>query len=192
MRPGMRTAILAAMHFDDSQIGPYLIAALAVFVVYRRLRRTFGRQALRPRRMGIRIALFAAIGCSILPLSFRSTDFLAAILGGAAAGAALGVWGAKHTRFETYGGALHYVPHTYTGIAVSLLFLGRVVYRVTDLYAPGHSPGFASAGIVTSPLTVGLLLVLVGYYVCYYGLVLWRSRHLKPEDLEIPPVATPP
>jgi hypothetical protein len=32
--------------------------------------------------------------------------------------------------FATYKERLHYMPHTYAGIAVSLLFLGRLVYRL--------------------------------------------------------------
>jgi hypothetical protein len=187
------------MHSDYSQIGPYLIAMLAVFVLYRRFRRNFGRQVLRPKRMVIRTVLFAVIGGSLLPLALRSTDFLAAIIAGGAVGAILGIWGAKRTRFETFGGALHYVPHTYTGIAVSLLFLGRLVYRIVQLYANGHvpadvvsagpSPGFASSSMVRSPLTLGLFFILIGYYACYYGLVLWKSKHLTAKDTELPSTA---
>jgi hypothetical protein len=31
---------------------------------------------------------------------------------------------------------------------------------------------------------VGILSVLIGYYVCYYSWVLWKSKHLKAEDIE--------
>jgi uncharacterized membrane protein YuzA (DUF378 family) len=51
-----------------------------------------------------------------------------------------------------------------------------------------------AAVIGCSPLTVGIFYVLVGYYVCYYSLVLWKSKHLKPEDIEsapAPAVAAP-
>jgi hypothetical protein len=43
--------------------------------------------------------------------------------------------------------------------------------------------------MVKSPLTVGLLYVLIGYYVCYYGLVLRKSKQIKPEDMETAPAA---
>jgi hypothetical protein len=43
--------------------------------------------------------------------------------------------------------------------------------------------------MVRSPLTLGLLFVLIGYYVCYYSLVLWKSKQIKPEDIEVAPVA---
>jgi hypothetical protein len=187
------------MQPDFSQLGPYVIAALVVFAVYRRLRRSFGRQPLRPRRMTIRIVLLAVIGCALMPAALRSGQFLAAELAGVALGIALGLWGAKRTRFLMSGERLHYVPHTYTGIAVSLLFLGRLAFRLVQVYSgshpsqaayanavPGADPaqGLTTGSMVQSPLTVGLLYVLIGYYLCYYGLVLWKSKHLKAEDIE--------
>ena len=44
--------------------------------------------------------------------------------------------------------------------------------------------------MVQSPLTVGILFVLIGYYLCYYGWLLWKSKHIAPEDLEA--AAAPP
>jgi hypothetical protein len=188
------------MNQDFSQIAPFLFAALVVFAVYRRLRRTFGRQPLRPKRMALRMVILAAIGASFLPLALRSVQFMSAELVGAALGVALGLWGAQRTRFQLYGERLHYLPHTYTGIAVSLLFLGRLVFRFIQLYAGAPAlrgayaadpaQGFAPATMMRSPLTVALFFVLVGYYVCYYGLVLWKSKHLKAGDIEVASAAT--
>jgi hypothetical protein len=185
---------------DFSPIAPFLFAALVVFAVYRRLRRTFGRQPLRPGRMTLRIVILAIIAASFLPLALRSVQFMSAELVGAALGIALGLWGAQRTRFQMYSERLHYLPHTYTGIAVSLLFLGRLVFRFVQLYsgAPAlrgaydanPAQGFAPATMMRSPLTVALFFVLVGYYVCYYGLVLWKSKHLKTEDIEVSSTAT--
>jgi threonine/homoserine/homoserine lactone efflux protein len=48
--------------------------------------------------------------------------------------------------------------------------------------------------MVQSPLTVGILFVLIGYYLCYYGWLLWKAKHIAPEDLETaagPPPAAP-
>ena len=192
------------MHPDFSRIGPFLLAALVVFAVYRRFRRNFGRQPLRPARMSIRIVLLAVIGCCLLPTALRSAQFFSAEVAGAALGIGIALWGAQRTRFQMYQGRLHYVPHTYTGIAISLLFLGRLVFRFVQVYAGYHaavdqtqsaaggplasttyaSQGFIPGDMVRSPLTLGILFVLVGYYVCYYSRVLWRSKHLKTEDIE--------
>jgi hypothetical protein len=185
---------------DFSQIAPLLFAALVVFAVYRRLRRTFGRQPLRPRRMTLRMVILAILALSFLPLALRSMQFMSAELVGAALGIALGLWGAERTRFQMYGERLYYLPHTYTGIAVSLLFLGRLVFRFVQIYAgapalrgsyaANPAQGFAPAAMMRSPLTVALFFVLVGYYVCYYGLVLWKSKHLKTEEIEVASAAT--
>jgi hypothetical protein len=195
------------MQPDFSQFGPYLIAALVVFAIYRRLRRSFGRQPLSPRRMTVRIVLLSIIACALLPLALRSVQFLTAELLGAALGVGLGVWGAERTRFVMFRGKLHYVPHTYTGIAVSLLFLGRVVFRLVQAYSTMHAAhavhasvvnaadsasGFGPPGMVRSPLTVGLFFVLMGYYVCYYGLILRKSKQLNAADVEVIPVAATP
>jgi hypothetical protein len=85
------------------------------------------------------------------------------------------------------------VPHTYTGIAVSLLFLGRFVYRFVQAYTGTHavnaaglgsaSPAFSSASMLQSPLTVGLFFVVAGYYVCYYSVVLWKSKRVIAEEV---------
>lgn len=48
----------------------------------------------------------------------------------------------------------------------------------------GPSQGFAPPSMVQSPLTVGIFFVLVGYYLCYISLMLWKSKHLKPVDME--------
>jgi hypothetical protein len=182
------------MQPDFSQIGPFLFAALVVFAIYRRFRRNFGRQQLRPGRMTLRLVLLTAVSCALLPLALRSAQYLSAEIAGAALGIALGIWGAQRTRFMMYGGRLHYVPHTYTGIAVSLLFLGRLAFRVVQVYAGTHpmhdadpadpSFAFAPASMVRSPLTVGIFFVLASYYGWYYGWVLWKSRHLDAEDIE--------
>jgi hypothetical protein len=182
------------MQSDFSQIGPFLFAILVVFAVYRRLRRSFGRQLLRPTRLTIRVVLFTVMVCALMPLALRSQQYLGAEILGLALGIGLGVWGAQRTRFLMVGERLHYVPHTYTGITVSLLFLGRLVYRIAQAYTAAHTvPGtypsdpsqaMGPVSMVRSPLTVGIFLVLAGYYLYYYGWVLWKSKHLKAEDIE--------
>jgi hypothetical protein len=192
------------MQPDFSQIGPFLFAVLVVFAIYRRFRRSFGRQPLRPTRMRVRMVLLTFLVCLLLPAALRSTQFLAAELIGAALGVALAVWGAQRTRFLTQGGQLYYVPHTYTGIAVSLLFLGRLVYRLVQIYDGAHPSraaitvaanaqasaaadpmqAFVPASMLRSPLTLGTFFVLAGYYLYYYGWVLWKSKHLEAADTE--------
>jgi hypothetical protein len=155
---------------DYSRIWPWIFAVLIPLMIYRRLRRSFGRQPLRPTRMTVRMIILAALGASLAPAALRSTGFLAGEAAGAAFGAALALWGAKRTRFLTQNAQLYYVPHTYAGIAVSLLVVGRIAYRFVQVYSargfvpagagPGDSPvGAAPASMVQSPLTVGIFFV---------------------------------
>jgi hypothetical protein len=184
------------MKADFAQIGPFLIAALAVFVIYRRLRRSFGQQLLRPVRMQVRSAILLIVGCLLLPVALRSTAFLSALLVGLAGGVALALWGAARTRFLKIDNQLFYVPHTYTGIAVSSLLVGRLVYRLVLTYdgptathgagTDSGSQAFAAASMLHSPLTAGLFFVVVGYYVCYYSVVLWKSKRVIAEEVTRP------
>jgi hypothetical protein len=104
-------------------------------------------------------------------------------------GVALGLWGAKHTRFEWHQGKLHYIPHTYAGLIVFALFLGRMLYRLLAIWQSGGATGDPAAGaspfgqLSHNPLTLGVFFVLIGYFVCYYGFVLKEFKQGKREDL---------
>jgi hypothetical protein len=173
------------MPHNLSPLGSLLFAVAIVYVVYRRFRRTFGRQPLRPTRMGIRIGLLIVVSCLLAPAALRSAAFLAAMISGLGIGIALAAWGASRTRFSREGAQLYYLPHTYTGVAVSLLFLGRFAYRLILAYS-GSPPSPVAAGrlgadqpftsMVQSPLTLAMFFVLAGYYVYYYIAVLRRSK----------------
>ena len=162
------------MEDHSSQIKGLLVAALLIFAVYRRLRRSFGRQRLRPVSLQVRIGLMLLIAALLATSARLGAAYVEAMAAGLVAGIALAIWGASQTRFERDGTQLFYVPHTYTGILVSLLFVGRLAYRFVQGY--GQT---TLAGTLNSPLTVGLFFVLVGYYVCYYSLVLWNSRSMR-------------
>jgi hypothetical protein len=159
-------------------------AALLAYVIYRRFRRNFGRQLLSPRRMAWRIALLSAVGAVVLPTAMRSGAFLSAGVGGVLIGISLGVWASRRTRFERRDDALYYFPHTYTGIAVFALFLGRIAYRIVESRTSSGAAASNPGSLVQSPLTLGMFLVLVGYYVYYYSAILLKSRHIESADLE--------
>jgi hypothetical protein len=186
------------MNLDISHlVGTTLTFGLVLFIIYRRFRRLFGRQQLRRGWMIFRVALLSVIGALLLIPSFFSQELAMALIAGVAIGVGLGIWGAKHTRFEGHDGVLYYIPHTYAGMVVSALFLGRIVYRIvvasrsamsvaaTDPnLGPGDFGGFGS--LYHNPITFFVFFILIGYYVYYYSYVLWESKHLKPEDYEKP------
>jgi hypothetical protein len=174
---------------DYSRILPWVFALLIPLALYRRFKRTFGRQPLIRARLIARIAIFLVIA---MLLTVSARHFILQELGGLLAGAALALWGASRTRFEIENGRRYYIPHTYTGIAVTLLFVGRLIYRLAQTsgaLAPAGdtAPAAGPQAAMQSPLTLGIFFVLIGYYVCYYSWVLWKSRHITAVDLEVPP-----
>jgi hypothetical protein len=179
------------MQPDLSRIWAFLVAALVVWLVYRRFRRNFGQQPLRPAAMRARIVILLIVGCLLTPAALRSNAFLLATLSGVMIGVVLALWGARRTRFLRIGNQIYYVPHSYTGAVISLLFLGRIVYRLFQVYgqmpagqlgALGAARNPSPLGMVNSPLTLGLYFVLMGYYVCYYAIVLRNSKSAATEQ----------
>jgi len=105
------------------------------------------------------------------------------VLGGLAAGltcgAVLGYVGLRHTRFEVTSAGRYYTPHTYMGLAVTALFVGRLIYRFLSVYDGTVPAGAAARGFgayQANPFTLAAFGVLVGYYVLYYLGVLQRTR----------------
>jgi hypothetical protein len=173
-----------------SRIWPWIFALLVALMVYRRFRRNFGRQPLRTTLMTVRTAILIVLAAVLAPVALRGIAYAAAAAAGAAAGVSLALWGASRTRFVRDGGRLFYIPHTYTGIAVSALVLGRLAYRFVSIYPSGEAAPGAPSAMVQTPLTLGLFFVLIGYYVCYYGRVIWKSKRITAADLEAPPPAS--
>ncbi|MEO6918241.1 MAG: hypothetical protein ABI171_04245 [Collimonas sp.] len=155
------------------------IAALVVWRLYSRVRRMVGRQKMSHTRTWIRIAFFSLLIVALLLASAVHPMHAAALLGGAVAGAALGWYGIRLTRFEQTPEGLFYTPSLHLGIALSGLFIGRLIYRGVLLYsASSVAPdAFPSAEFAGSPLTLLIFGILAGYYVVYaIGLLLWRRR----------------
>jgi hypothetical protein len=155
---------------------PIVAAVLVPFVlwrVYQRVRRLMVRQRSQPWRHWIAVVLFplllAALGIAALahPLA------LAGMAAGVAAGAALGMAALRTTVYERVGADFYYTPNARIGIVVSLLFVGRLLYRGYEFYVlkAAQPQDFAS-----SPLTLLVFGVLAGYYTAYAsGLLRWRK-----------------
>jgi hypothetical protein len=160
----------------DPRITPYLIAALVAWGIYRRLRRSFGRQRVREGLMWLRIGILTVIATAVAVSAAHDVKILAALAAGIAGGAVLGYVGLRHTKFEVQSDGRFYTPHTYIGIAVSALFLGRLLYRFLSVYGGALPSHGYTATYQANPLTLATLGAVVGYYVSYYLGVLQRTR----------------
>ena len=164
---------------DPKLLTPVLIAALVIFGVYRRVRRSFGRQAVNVTRIWIRVAILIVVGVLAAAAALRGPGTLSALVGGLACGAGLAYIGLRHTQFEVTEEGRFYTPHTYIGIFVTAVFLGRLLYRLQILYpglqAAPPAQNWADA-YQRSPLTLAIFGMLVSYYVLFYLGVLHQSR----------------
>lgn len=155
---------------------PYLIVVpLVLWRLYRRVKRNIGRQHLTKWRPWLTMTLFPAIVILISLGALAQPLRLAALAAGIVSGAVLGVFGTRHTKFENTPEGLFYTPNAHIGIALSVLFAARVVYRMIQLYSidPNAQPN--PADFASSPLTLSIFGLLAGYYVTYaIGLVRYR------------------
>ncbi len=167
---------------DPKLLTPILIAALVAWGVFRRVRRTFGRQPVHPRRMWFRMAVLALAGVIVFASSAaRSTGLLQAVVAGVIGGAALAIVGLRYTQFEVTSEGHFYTPHTYIGLAVTALFLGRLLYRFLYLSAGTQAMAGANqdfAAYQRNPLTIGISAAFIAYYVIFYAGVLLKTRGL--------------
>jgi hypothetical protein len=66
------------------------------------------------------------------------------------------------------------------GIALSLLFVARIAYRVVEVYGVGTRQGMTTPDFFHSPLTLLVFGFLAGYYMAYaVGLLRFRWARLK-------------
>jgi hypothetical protein len=165
---------------DSRLVTPYLIAALIMWGLYRRMRRSFGRQRVRDGFMWFRIGILVLAAVFIGVQVAREVDVLGILAAGIACGAVLGYFGLRHTKFEVTSEGRFYTPHTYIGLAVSALFIGRLLYRFLGSYnglVPPATTGQDLASIYRhNPLTLAIIGALLGYYVLYYAGVLLRTK----------------
>ena len=182
-----------AMHAH--YIVPVLVVLFILWRIYVRMRRSFGRQRVQPRRMTVRITLLALIGILVLGAS-PNLWALGAVLAGAACGALLGLLGLRHTQFQSTSEGRFYTPHTYIGLSVTALFLGRLVYDALlfshDMQAFSAGPTALLAAEQSNPLTLALSGAVIAYYLTYYFGVLRRSRQAAPGAPVIPTSPTTP
>lgn len=156
-----------------------LITGLVLWRMYSRMRRSLGRQQLTPTRPRVLVVLYPLIA-ALLAWGARTQPLaLAALAGGLAAGAGLGLYGLKVTRFEATPEGLHYTPSSPIGVGLLLLLVGRFIYRLA--VAPSYgAPGGVAGPPALTPLTMLAIAPVLGYYATYYiGLLRWRTQVLE-------------
>ena len=166
------------MHAPAANLLPFLILIpLILWRTYSRVRRSIGRQTLSKVRPWITIGIFPLLTVLIATGASSRPELLEALAGGVIGGVLLGMYGHRMTKFEVTPQGLYYTPNAHVGIALSVLFVGRVVYRMVQAYYMDPTAPQNASTFTSTPLTLGLFGLLAGYYVSYaIGLVRWRQR----------------
>ena len=110
-------------------------------------------------------------------------------------GVPLALVGLRLTRFETTAEGHFYTPNTYIVVALSVLLVVSLIFRLFRLYSISPTTGLPYSDL-THSVPIRFLIGLLGsYYVAYYAGVLIRSQAQKPMGANpgfIPPSSTHP
>jgi len=153
---------------------------LIAWRLYARMRRMIGRQRLPRIRPWVHLVIFPLV-LALLALAVRLHPERLGFLGvGIALGGALAVFGLKKTRFERTPAGLFYTPHAPLGIGLSLLLVARIVWRLVDVFVLGHAPPPSDPhDPAITPLTLGVVGLLAGYYIVYAAGLVRQRRALR-------------
>jgi hypothetical protein len=153
------------------------LVPLLAWRIYIRFRRMVGRQRLSPARPWITLGVFTAFMVLLAFAAHSQVERLWWIAAGFPAGALLAVYGLRLTRFEPTPHGLFYTPNAHLGIALSLVFLGRILYRMFEVFSLQAAGASGPPSFTRSPLTLAVFGILAGYYMTYsLGLIRWRRR----------------
>jgi hypothetical protein len=154
-------------------------------VVWRRVRRQFGRQPVRRGPMIARVTILAIVALLVSLAGLRDPRLLEGLGGGLLGGVALGMLGLRLTRFERGAdGRDIYLPNPWIGATVTALLVGRLAWRFLVLM-PAAGAGSAVAPLAgpqlgNSPLTLLVVGLMIGYYLSYYtGLLVHHRRFVR-------------
>lgn len=171
-----------------------IMLSLLALLVWRRVRRQFGPQPIRRRRMIARVLLFSVVGALLALRGLHHAQLAAGLFGGVLLGGGLGLVGIRLTRFEVdpKRGAC-YVPNPWLGTLLTALLLGRLAWRLLVLWpqlqhglplsdASAGGLGVTRVGYASSALTMLVIGLLVGYYIVYFsGLLIHHRRSQQVE-----------
>lgn len=176
----------------------FIMVPIMAWVVWRRVRRSFGRQPIKRKTMIARIAIFAVAGVLLALSGLQKVELAEGLFGGVVLGAALGLLGVRLTRFEVdpvRGDC--YVPNPWIGAFLTVLLLGRLAYRFIVVMPQVHQAHVAlqgqgvpnagaqawSSGYTSSPLTMLVIGLLIGYYILYFTGLLIHHRRFQQSQL---------
>ena len=165
---------------SPSTVTLLVLAPLLAWRIYSRFRRMVGRQRLSRVRPWITLTVFPLLIALLGVASHLHPERLWLLAGGLCCGAALGVFGLSKTHFEPTPQGLFYTPNAHLGIALSTLFVARIILRLVEVYVFNSGVPHGLEDFASSPLTLAVFGLLAGYYISYaIGLLRWRFAVLR-------------
>ena len=168
--------------------GIMILVAFILFIVYRRVRRNIGWQQLHMRKIIFRTILLSFIGVIFLGQGAQHPISLISDAAGIGIGTLLAYYSALKTSFEQRNGSWYYRPDIWIGSVVTAIFLVRFLSRFYHMYESGAFEGVNGGGANSyqtmsyasgNSWTSGFLLVMFGYYVLYYILLIRKQKSLE-------------
>jgi hypothetical protein len=153
---------------------PLVFLGLIGWRIYRRVRRSIGRQPVRRKRLIAGIVIYSVLCVLLALVAMGHPKVLAGLGGGLLVGVPLGLLALRFTRFETTPEGRFYTSHPYIGITIAAVLVVRMFYRLTTLFG-NPSQLQRQPVLMQSPLTLSLFGLLAGYYIAYNSGVLVRS-----------------
>jgi len=158
-----------------------LVGALVLRILYKRLRKSVGRQRFGRARVTFRI-VFWSLFAGLLGLILFATDSVYMTTG--AAGIALAQLGLRLTAHEHEEEHSYYTPNPFIGFAVFSLFAVRLGYRIASVAALVRAEdvdwrAYANRKALDDgpPITLAILFFIACFYACYYiGILVSRRR----------------
>jgi hypothetical protein len=165
----------------NAKLIPALLIPFFAWRVYRRFQRNVGQQPLRKSRLVTGIVVFGLISLVFLAGALAAPQILLGFGGGLALGVGLAFVGLRLTHFETTPAGHFYTPNTVIGVALSVLFAGRILYRFGVLYLSDQprTVGPGAPALFQSALTLFILGLTAGYFVTFNSGVLIIGGRLK-------------
>jgi hypothetical protein len=163
-----------------------LLAFLPIIVwrMYGRFKRLIGRQHLKRWRPWLTLVVYVLVLGLLTAVAHEHLERMIWMVAGLAVGAGLGIHGLRKTKFEATSEGLFYTPNAHIGIAISSLFILRMIYRFVEVLWL-HPPTGAERpdDFTNSPATLIVIGLMGGYYVAYsIGLLRWRPAVPAPSQ----------
>lgn len=165
---------------------PSALALLALIPLlgwrlYARFNRMVGRRRLSRAGPLLALAIVAALALALGFACAAQPGRLTLLALQLTAGAAMGAFGLRKTKFELTSRGLFYTPRSHLGFTLALLLAAGVAVRLLEVFVldPGVVPGGIDE-LAANPLALSVFGLFAGYRLAFaIGLLRWRRQVLQ-------------